>query len=175
MKALFVALALTLPVVLAAPIFEFDAPRATWFVRNDGVMGGVSRGTVTVQNGVLVFSGRIRLDNGGGFAGIRTTLGRYDLSRASGIVIRVRGDGKRYALQLGDNLVRGVTYRMDFNTVAGQWTEIRAPFSALRATRSGEFVRVAPLSTNRVAFFGFITRHGRAEPFRLEVDWIRAE
>jgi monofunctional biosynthetic peptidoglycan transglycosylase len=169
------ALALVSATAFAAPIFELQPAEATWYVRNDGVMGGVSSSTVTIQNGVLTFSGRISLDNGGGFAGIRTTLGRYDLSRASGVVIRVRGDGKRYALQLGDNLAPGVTYRTDFNTVAGQWTEIRAPFSGMRATRSGEFIRAAPLQTNRVAFFGFITRHPRAETFKLEVDWIRAE
>ncbi len=175
MKRLLALIALLTATVFAAPVFEFDAPKATWFVRNDGVMGGVSSSTVAVQNGVLVFAGRISLANGGGFAGIRTTLGRYDLSGASAVVIRVRGDGKRYALQLGDNLVRGVTYRTDFATVAGQWLEVRAPFSAMRATRSGEFVRAAALRTDRVAFFGFITRHPRAELFKLEVDWIRAE
>ena len=175
MKILALVLALLSTSVLAVSLFEFTPNEATWYVRNDSVMGGVSNSSFRLNDGLLEFAGRISLANGGGFAGLRTTLGRYDLSAFSSLTLRVRGDGKRYALQLGDNLAQGVTYRYEFGTVAGKWLEIRAPFRAMRATRSGEFIRAARLDTSRVAFFGLITRTARAERFKLELDWIKAQ
>jgi NADH dehydrogenase [ubiquinone] 1 alpha subcomplex assembly factor 1 len=148
-------------------LLDFGAGEPSWYARNDTVMGGVSSSGLQLSGGVLKFSGRVRLENNGGFSGVRSNPGLYDLNRFSSVVLRVKGDGKRYALQLGNSAASGVTYRSEFGTVAGQWLR------SLRPTRSGERVRGPALDARRVTFFGLVIGNNRAENFALEVDWIR--
>ena len=158
----------------AASIFEFNTASTNWFVRNDAVMGGISSSQFSIQNGTLTFSGRIRLENDGGFAGIRSYPKASNLSAFKGIALRVRGDGKRYAIQLVTSSARRVTYRAVFATTAGQWREVIVPFSAFRPTRSGNLLRGPALNTSTIERFGLTVGNGRAENFRCELDWIRA-
>ena len=159
----------------SSALLEFSPGEPSWYLRNDAVMGGVSSSRLRIDGGVLRFSGQVRLENNGGFSGIRSRPSRYDLSGVSSVVLRVRGDGRRYALQLGTSAASGVTYRNEFGTVAGQWIEVRIPLRSLRPTRSGEQVQGPALDARKVAFFGLVIGNGRAERFALEVDWIRGE
>jgi len=52
-------------------LFDFTENKDTgnWMVVNDGVMGGLSKGTLTAgENGNAVFKGTISLENNGGFS-----------------------------------------------------------------------------------------------------------
>ena len=111
-----ILIAATVTASASSEIFEFSAGEPSWYVRNDAVMGGVSSSRLRINDGVLTFSGRVRLENGGGFAGIRSELKRVDLSSASSLVLRVRGDGGRYAVQLLTSSASRVTYRAEFAT-----------------------------------------------------------
>lgn len=175
MKSLALGIALFSGAASSGAVLEFGAAEPSWYPRNDTVMGGVSSSRVRVGGGVLEFTGQVRLENNGGFAGVRSIPGRFDLSRYSALRLRVRGDGKRYALQLGTSVQNGVTYRNEFATVAGQWTEVRVALDSLRPTRSGEQVAGPALDPSRVIFFGLTVGNNRAERFALEVDWIRGE
>jgi hypothetical protein len=155
-------------------LFEFRAGETRWFVRNDAVMGGVSSSRFSVTNGTLKFSGRVRLENDGGFAGIRSYPKRVNLSRFSGVRLRVRGDGKQYAFQLVTSSANRVTYRAVFATTAGEWREVSLPFKSFRPTRSGNLLRGPALDTTSVERFGLTVGNGRAENFACELDWIRA-
>jgi len=54
----------------------------------------------------------------------------HDLSRYEGMVLNVRGDGKKYRLALsGDNY----TYGANFYTIANTWFTVRIPFNQLRS------------------------------------------
>ena len=173
-RTLIVFLMATLTTASAAnTLFEFNA-QTNWFVRNDAVMGGISSSQFSISDGTLKFSGRIRLENDGGFAGIRSYPKPSNLSAFKGITLRVRGDGKRYALQLLTSSARRVTYRAIFATTAGKWREVRVPFTAFRPTRSGNLLRGPALDTSTIERFGLRVGNGRAEKFRCEVDWIRA-
>jgi NADH dehydrogenase [ubiquinone] 1 alpha subcomplex assembly factor 1 len=176
--ALLLALSLTVifsSIALAGSLLDFNAAEPAWYARNDGVMGGVSSSRVRVAGGVLTFSGQVRLENGGGFSGIRSRPSRFNLSGFSSLVLRVKGDGKRYALQLGNSTTNGVTYRNEFNTVAGRWIEVTIPLNSLRPTRSGEPVWGPALNLRQVAFFGLVIGNNRAERFALQVDWIKGQ
>jgi NADH dehydrogenase [ubiquinone] 1 alpha subcomplex assembly factor 1 len=174
MKALLLGLLLS-GTVSAGSLLDFGPGEPSWYPRNDTVMGGVSGSQVRVSGGKLTFSGQVRLENNGGFSGIRSGLARYDLRGFSSVVLRVRGDGRRYALQLGTSPRSGVTYRNEFATLAGRWTEVEIPLASLRPTRSGEQVRGPALDLSRVAFFGLVIGNGRPERFALDIDWIRAK
>ncbi len=172
MKKLILLAALLLSTAFSSTLFEFTDNQGNWFVRNDGVMGGISSSRVRFSNGVLLFSGRVRLENGGGFAGFRSSVGQYDLRNFSGIRLRVRGDGKRYAFQV---VTRTNMYQIGFSTKAGQWLEVSLPFNKMQATLRGEPIRAVRLNSSSIRQFGLIVGNERAENFRLELDWIRAQ
>lgn len=168
-------------------LFEFEAGKASWFVVNDGVMGGVSSSGVKVVDGLLEFSGRVRLENNGGFASVRSSSQSLDLTQFSSLKVRLRGDGKRYSFQLGTSSARGVLYQVEFDTTAGQylgpttapsglgrWLELNFPLTSFKPTRFGRLLSGPALDKAKLEQFGFIVGNKRAEDFRLEVDWIRA-
>lgn len=159
---------------LSTPILDLKANTPSWSVLNDNVMGGVSSSRVRVDGGVLEFTGQVRLENNGGFASIRSSLGRYDLSAFSALRVRVKGDGKRYKFQLGTDQ-SSVTYRDEFDTVAGEWTIVTVPLASLRPTRFGRQLAGPALDPSKVTFFGFMIGNGRAEQFTLELDWIEGQ
>ncbi len=155
--------------------FELQSNDTTWFVINDGVMGGVSSSSAKIQNGVLEFTGRVRLENNGGFASVRSNSGQYNLSAFSSLRLRVRGDGKKYGFQIATNSAQGVLYRFEFETRVGQWLEIAVPFKNLQPTRFGQVLPRPAFDSSNIEHFGFIIANKKAEDFKLELDWIKAQ
>jgi monofunctional biosynthetic peptidoglycan transglycosylase len=84
-------------------LFNFaDAAAAKqWQPVNDGVMGGRSDGRLKItENQTMQFFGAISLENNGGFASVRSVPKPLGLSADDTIVVRVRGDGREYLLNL---------------------------------------------------------------------------
>lgn len=161
-------------------IINFDnGPREPrWVAVNDGVMGGFSRGGPWLSGGHLEFRGALSLANNGGFASVRTTGRAFDLAHAKYIVLRVRGDGRRYQLRLAtDARRRGarVSFGAGFDTEPGRWTEVRVPLDALEATVRGTVLQVPPMDRSRVSEIGLLIADKREGPFALTVDWIALE
>jgi len=160
-------------------VFNFDqeSDAGVWPATNDGVMGGLSEGRCQItRDGVLRFSGKVSLENNGGFSSIRSPSAERDLSAYEGILIRVRGDGKRYALNLRTDVqIRAGSYRVKFDTKADEWLEIFLPFADFRATSFGaELPDAPPLDPRKIRSFGFLISDRQAGPFTLDVDWIKA-
>ena len=148
-----------------------------WFPVNDGVMGGVSRSTMDVSaDGTGVFAGMLSLENNGGFASVRTDIRAYDLSTFSGLVLRVRGDGRRYQVRLRTGgRYRSLAYKAEFDTRADTWITVELPFADFQPTVRGYRPRNAPpLNLSSVREFGILLGDGREGPFRLEVERIMA-
>lgn len=149
-----------------------------WEIVNDGVMGGLSQGTLQMtENGTMVFRGTLSLENNGGFSSVRSGEIPLDLSQASGVILRVRGDGRTYQMRLlTDARVgnRRVSFMAPFPTRDGAWIEVKIPFSAFRGTWRGEPVKEAVLDPAKVAGLGFQLSDGRVGPFQLEVDWVKS-
>jgi len=79
-------------------LFDFGTERAIdeWMSINDVVMGGVSTGRLEATgNDTVAFTGLVSLENGGGFASVRSRPREQDLRRYSGLELRIRGDGRR--------------------------------------------------------------------------------
>ena len=160
-------------------IFDFKPPEAQgdWVAVNDNVMGGFSQGKVSLsKKGILRFSGVVSLDNNGGFASIRSRPGQHDLSPFAGLLIRVRGDGQRYACNLRTDFdIMAGSYQCKFATEKGVWQKIFLPFADFVPTSFGQVMRDAPsLNTAAIRSFGFMISDKQAGPFRLEVDWVKA-
>lgn len=102
-----------------------------WYVQDDGVMGGLSKGSFKSANGTLTFTGFTNT-NGGGFSSIRTQRFNLDLSGFEGIRLKVKGDGRRYSWQLQTDATwrgRPVSYWADFDTQASEWITVDIPFT----------------------------------------------
>ena len=158
--------------------FAPEPPEPRWIAVNDGVMGGCSTGGPAIVDGVLKFSGSLSLANNGGFSSVRSVGCDFDLGDAAAVVLRVRGDGRRYQLRLStDARHRGlrVSYGASFDTTAGAWIEVRVPLDALQPSVRGTRLEGPPLDPSRVREIGLLIADRREGPFALAVDWIAVE
>jgi NADH dehydrogenase [ubiquinone] 1 alpha subcomplex assembly factor 1 len=107
------------------------------------------------------------------------SVGRdFDLGGSSAVVLRVRGDGRRYQLRLAtDARCRGLTvsYGAGFDTTAGEWTELRVPLASLEPTVRGTSLSGPRLDPSQVREIGLLIADKREGAFLLAVDWIALE
>ncbi|MGE5239856.1 MAG: CIA30 family protein [Chloroflexota bacterium] len=160
-------------------IFSFGDRRSAsaWVPISDVVMGGVSVGHMeSAAGGYAAFTGRVSFENDGGFASVRSEIGLYDLGTYEGLMLRVRGDGKRYKLNLRtDERFDGIVYQTRFGTVPSEWIEVRIPFGDFFPAFRGIRVNDAPpLDTRRIRSFGLLISDRQEGPFRLEIAWLSA-
>jgi len=160
-------------------LYDFTDPQASvgWRAIHDVVMGGISSGGMErTGDGTLLFEGEVSLENNGGFASIRSGPRKWDLGAYDGLVIRVRGDGKRYKLNLKtDSSFDGILYRVAFETSEGEWQTLRLPFSGFRANFRGRAVPEAPpLDPARITTVGLLISDKQEGSFRLEIASIGA-
>lgn len=162
-----------MPAPRPTSVFDFGDPRRDGGFRpiDDAVMGGRSRSRAAVAGGVLCFEGEVSLEDGGGFASIRSTPAPLDLTGADGLALRVRGDGKRYKVNLrSEDSLDGVTWQAAFETATGGWEVVLLPFSRFAPVVRGQAAPGAgPLHPGRIRTVGLLISDRQAGPFRLEV------
>jgi monofunctional biosynthetic peptidoglycan transglycosylase len=156
-------------------IIDFSRSDAIWPHINDGVMGGVSSGEMVAGDGFATFRGTVSFDNNGGFSSVRSKAAVHDLSAFDGLVLRVRGDGKRYGFRLRtDASFDGVSYQVQIEPPAGEWTEIVVRFTEFTPVYRGRVVPDHPrLDPSRIATFGLLISRQEG-PFRIDLETIRA-
>ena len=156
-------------------IIDFSRGDVTWPHINDGVMGGISSGEMSAADGYATFQGTVSFENNGGFSSVRSQAVVHDLSAFEGLVLRVRGDGKRYGFRLKtDASFDGVSYQFEIQPPAGEWTEISAPFTEFIPVYRGRVVRDhPPLDPSRIATFGLLISRQEG-PFRIDIESVSA-
>jgi monofunctional biosynthetic peptidoglycan transglycosylase len=159
-------------------LFDFAKPDAAkgWQPVNDGVMGGVSEGRLKITDqGLMEFSGVLSLENNGGFASVRSRRGDLGLRPDDALLVRLKGDGREYVLNLYVPTLRiAYSYRAEIQTKAGEWTEVRVPLKDCYATSFGRKLPDAgPIDAAKVNSIGFMLSDKKAGPFKLEVAWIK--
>ena len=155
---------------------EEDSAEA-WQSVNDGVMGGVSDGRFKItEKKSLLFFGTLSLENNGGFASVRSRDTKLSLKEGDAILIRVRGDGREYSLNLYvPRRLTAFSYRYNFTTKKDQWMEVAVPLARFQATSFGRPVRDAePVDPDEVNSIGFLLGDKKPGPFKVEVAWIKA-
>jgi monofunctional biosynthetic peptidoglycan transglycosylase len=159
----------------STPIIDFTRGDETWPHINDGVMGGVSSGEMVAAAGHATFRGTVSFDNNGGFSSVRSRAEVHDLSAFDGLVVRVRGDGKRYGFRLKtDASFDGVSYQAEISPPAGEWREIAVPFTEFVPVFRGRTVPGhPPLDPSRITTFGLIVSRQEG-PFSIDIASIRA-
>jgi monofunctional biosynthetic peptidoglycan transglycosylase len=85
------------------PLIDFSDESVVqqWISVNDNVMGGISEGQFRITDDkTLEFSGRLSLENNGGFASIRTKPRDLNINGYDTIGLRLKGDGRTYYFNL---------------------------------------------------------------------------
>lgn len=160
------------------PLTDFTSGTADfgWYVVNDNVMGGRSKGTFEQEQGELHFSGNTNT-NGGGFSSIRTAPMRLDLSGRTGIRLRVMGDGRRYSWRLTTTARwRGnpVSYWADFQTRDGTWTTVDIPFYTFIPKFRGYQLDGPALDPGQIRGMGLMIYDNQDGPFELQLASVHA-
>lgn len=143
-----------------------------WRIVNDGVMGGVSTSTLTrTAAGHGQFSGHVSLANNGGFASVQLNTAIQVAEAKTCVVLRVKGDGKRYEFRLKGDLSQGASYVHPFAT-SGEWETLQLKLSDFYPQFRGQRLNLPNFHFDRIAQLGFLIANKQEEDFRLWVDWI---
>ena len=156
--------------------FETEDSLKSWTSVNDGVMGGVSKGGFKrTEQGTLLFTGDLSLENRGGFASIRMKPSALGLDGMSALVVKAKGDGRTYwvDLRLNDQMSAS-SYRAYLPTTAGEWQETRIPFADFKLQAFGRDLPLKPINPAKVESIGFTLADKKAGPFSLEIEVVKA-
>jgi uncharacterized surface protein with fasciclin (FAS1) repeats len=156
--------------------FVEDDSLKSWTSVNDGVMGGVSKGGFKrSEQGTLLFTGELSLENNGGFASIRTKQSELGLAGTCGILVKARGDGRTYWVDLRvSNQMAASSYRAFLPTTAGEWKETLIPFKDFKLQSFGRQLPSKPINPASIASAGFTLADKKDGPFSLEIEYVKA-
>jgi NADH dehydrogenase [ubiquinone] 1 alpha subcomplex assembly factor 1 len=161
-------------------LFDFTGADAAkeWQSVNDGVMGGVSEGKFKITaKQTMEFFGTLSLENNGGFASVRTRAKKLGLKKGDTLVVKVKGDGREYSLNLYLNKpLIAFSYRATVQTKKDEWIEVKVPLDKFEATSFGRVMKDAgAVKPEEVNALGFMLSDKKAGAFTMEVEWIKVE
>lgn len=158
-------------------IFDFNTTTEIreWSVVNDGVMGGLSQGNMSLSaDGHGVFGGTVSLENNGGFSSVRYRPDQLDINGADHCKIRLKGDGKNYQFRVKKDIYDRYSYIYTFETT-GDWQVVTIPLNEMYPSFRGRRLDLENYAASTIAEVTFLIGNKKAESFRLELDWIRVE
>lgn len=158
-------------------LFDFSDPVSVhdWAAIDDRVMGGISQSTMRYNpQGHAVFEGLLSLQRNGGFASVRSIPGERGLCGATTCQIEVRGQEKRFKLNLlTDDGFDSLNYQASFATSGEAWQTLNIPITAFRPSFRGREVPGAPpLEPARIRQVGLMIADKQAGHFSLDIRRI---
>ncbi len=148
---------------------------SNWYTVNDGVMGGLSEGTVSINDaGIAKFKGYVTTENNGGFSSVRYVFNKKDVSKFNHIVLKLKGDGKSYQFRIKENSSQRYSYTTTFKT-SGEWETIKIPFSEFYPIYRGYTVNRPNFSGNLMEEIAILIGNKTKESFLLEIKNIYLE
>jgi len=159
----------------AQTIFNFstNAQLNNWYVVDDGVMGGRSKGSIRQdQEGYGIFAGKISLENYGGFSSVRYRLPEpMNIKGATMVVLKIKGDGKNYQFRVSDQIRKRYSYITTFST-DGSWQEIVIPLNSFYPSFRGRKLNMPNFSGTVLQEITFLIGNKKTEDFELLIDSI---
>lgn len=152
-------------------LFDFTENKNTgnWMVVNDGVMGGLSKGTFAASgNGTAVFKGTISLENNGGFSSVQYDTGKIDVEGFSTLELHLKGDGKKYQVRIQENSSDYFSYIFTFQT-SGAWETVNIPLAEMYPSFRGRKLNLPNYSGKSMVELTFLIGNSKAESFNLEL------
>jgi len=155
-------------------IFNFskDTSIEKWQVVNDGVMGGLSKSSMSLtEEGHGKFKGQISLANNGGFASVRLLTGIQIQPHQNQIVLKVKGDGKPYQFRLKGSKSQRESYVQEFET-NGAWQSITLELSKFAPQFRGRKLDYPNFNFSTIEEVRFLIANKKEEEFTLLIDSI---
>ena len=153
--------------------------KGKWRIQNDVVMGGRSESQLKMtEDSMAHFSGRVSLENNGGFCSIHQTVEKepFTISKDSkSFLIALKGDGKAYNFRIRTSKGRH-SYAYTLPTKGdGNWETVTIPFDLMAATYRGEEVEVPNYAGENVVEMQLLIGNKKAETFEIFVRSIAVD
>jgi len=147
-----------------------------WQVVNDNVMGGRSDATLELTQDIQAeFKGYLSLANNGGFSSIRAYY-PPNLTEIKSVKLRIKGDGRNYSFRVRGNTSRWASYSHSFSTIKDEWLIAELKIEDFFPTYRGYNLDDMPsLSDLVIKEIGIMISDKQTGPFKLTIDWIKAE
>ncbi len=158
-------------------IFDFsqNSDLTSWRIVDDVVMGGKSSSKFSVnKSGHGLFEGYVSLENNGGFSSVRHRFSNINVVEFTKIVIKLRGDGKRYQFRVKSDVYDRFSYVAHFET-DGSWQTIEIPFSSMYPSFRGMRLNRPNYPGKTLEELAFLISNKTEESFWLEIDVISLE
>lgn len=152
--------------------FKNSNPTKDWYVVNDNVMGGYSKGALTKdRSGNGLFLGNISLYNNGGFSSIRYNFKKLTVSPYDTLILNLNGDNKYYQLRIkNSNYDRHVYTKKIF--VKNGWNNLKVALKDMQPTFRGRKLRMNNFDGTKVTEIGILIGNQVAENFNLRMSSI---
>ena len=146
-----------------------------WNVVNDGVMGGISKSSLVLTNsGNGKFSGHVSLANNGGFASIQLDRTILLSQEKKFIVLRIKGDGKRYEFRIKGKSSQFESYVHQFST-SGDWENLKLAIREFYPQYRGRKLNIPNFNFKTIEQLSFLISNKQEEDFELLIDSISLE
>ncbi len=155
-------------------IFDFKNTKdlSNWVVVDDGVMGGLSQGSIKMSAaGNAIFTGTVRLENNGGFSSMRYEFTLTEVSNFKGVKLRIKGDGKSFQFRIKEKSSQRYSYIQNFTT-SGEWETITIPFSQFYPGFRGSRLDIPKYSGKEMQAISILIGNKIEESFSLEIEKI---
>lgn len=155
-------------------IFDFNKNSniKDWRIVNDGVMGGLSQGKFELStDGHGVFYGHVSTKNNGGFSMVRYPIQELKSDKSSKIILKIKGDGKKYQLRIKNNQSNFYSYITIFET-SGEWEELIISVNKMFPSFRGRKLNQANFSHEKIEEIAFLIANKKEENFKLLIDSI---
>ena len=160
--SLFILLVTAQSTYAAMPTHLLDNDFANWKLITDGVMGGVSQGTIkktgSGDTSCVSLTGTVSTENNGGFIQIAYDIDKplsQKIKQYQGILVTVRGNGEKYNVHLrtSDLWFPWQAFRSTFTT-DGKMETIKLPFDSFTAYKTGQALKVENLKRIGIVAIG---------------------
>lgn len=158
-------------------IFDFKNEKNTadWYVVNDGVMGGLSKGAMTINEvGNALFNGFVTTENNGGFSSVRYGFETKDVSKFEFVILKIKGDGKSYQFRIKEDRSQRYSYITTFTT-SGAWETIKLPLAMFYPSFRGYQLNKPNFSGEAMEEVAILIGNKTKESFSLEIEKIYLE
>jgi NADH dehydrogenase [ubiquinone] 1 alpha subcomplex assembly factor 1 len=158
-------------------IFDFNTKSDTtsWRTVNDGVMGGISESSFSINpEGNAVFKGTVSLENNGGFCSVQHFFKTINLENRKVFVIRLKGDGKKYQFRAKSSRSDYYSYIYEFQTT-NDWQSIEIPIRNMYPSFRGRRLDMPNYDGAFLEEIAFLIGNKKAESFHLQLDKIEVK
>lgn len=143
-----------------------------WYITNDDVMGGISNSKISLdENGNGKFHGNVSTENNGGFAMVRLPIHIELNNNSKKIVLKVKGDNKKYQFRLKSQRNQRYWYVKSFIT-SNDWETIELPLSDFYPSFRGNKLNIENFNSNTIHEIAVLIGNKKDESFQLLIKSI---